>query len=257
MRQLPPLGKRLSLDLAAAVAQRDKKVMPLLWDPDRGWLTWLCQSLIKRVLLWCVLQPASATTDRTPSPGICQAHGDKSCCSWARGEEWKPSKRDSTYAVGNPKTCSQPSRPPSCCRWVPHHSLQHRGRNFSVKNTGLAVPWPPETRGGEGLRVRTGPMELRRHRALEEEPSWASVCMAESVVTKQPVSAWHHRSQDEKEFQPVGGLSCAGFVQGEQEAVLCTYANRDPLVTLSHMLNTTPRKKALLLQNKSRRWWSA
>lgn len=180
MRQLPPLGKHLLLDLAAAVAQRDKKVMPLLWDPDRGWLTWLCQSLIKRVLLWCVLQPASATTDRTPSPGICQAHGDKSCCSWARGEEWKPSKRDSTYAVGNPKTCSQPSRPPSCCRWVPHHSLQHRGRNFSVKNTGLAVPWPPETRGGEGLRVRTGPMELRRHRALEEEPSWASVCMAKS-----------------------------------------------------------------------------
>lgn len=49
--------------------------------------------------------------------------------------------------------------------------------------SGLAVPCPPETRRGERLRVRTGPVELCRHLAPEEEPSQAAVHVAEAVTT--------------------------------------------------------------------------
>lgn len=61
-------------------------------------------------------------------------------------------------------------------------------------------------------------MELCRHLAAEEEPGPAAVRMAEAAVTEQLVSVWHHKSQEKKEFQPVGGLAPTGFVQGEQAA---------------------------------------
>lgn len=85
-------------------------------------------------------------------------------------------------------------------------------------------------------------MELRRHLALEEKPGRAVVHVAEAVVTEQPVSVRPHRSQEEKEFQPVGGLACAGFVQAAK--VLGTYANRDPLVTLGCVLIVLLHKKS-------------
>lgn len=55
-------------------------------------------------------------------------------------------------------------------------------------------------------------MEMHRHLAPEEDPGRAAVHVAEAAVTEQLACVQHHRSQ----FQPLGGLAQAGFVQGEQ-----------------------------------------
>lgn len=78
------------------------------------------------------------------------------------------------------------------------------------------------------------------------------VCMAEAVVTEKLVSMLrHHRSQEGISACWRLGINwlCAG---GTGSKVLGIYANRDPLVTLSHVLIILPHKKTLLLQFKSR-----
>lgn len=169
MRQLPPLGKRLLLELAAAVAWRDEKVMPLPWGSVLcslvcSWRPWLINVTVLGFngesagvvcAPTCICRHVQDTI-----PGHLWSSRGQELLWW--GEEWEPSDGDSTHAVGSP---SQPAAWGEELLSANHWSCC----SLTSRNQGLGKTQGKDSSCGA---------------ALEEEPGRAAVHMAEAVVAE-------------------------------------------------------------------------